>query len=111
MGNKRKVQKITKVSIRQRGFGDGYSGAKNVSDSYISKLLKQGIGKEELVEMIKEYNVGYKVGVLANKDLNNIQVRDNKEYYNGKAIVDTIHINRDGIIEQAELRKRKKRRR
>jgi len=111
MGNKKKTQKITKVSIRQRGFSDGYSEAKNAADKYISKLLKQGIGKKELVEMIKEYNVGYKIGILANKDLNNIHVRDDKEYYNGKAIVDTIHINRDGIIEQAELRKRKKRRR
>lgn len=111
MGKKRKGEKITKNNIRQKGFSDGYFGAKNVADSYVSKLIKQGVGKQEIVEMILEYNIGYKVGALACKDLNGIKVRNDKEYYNGNAISDSVNIDKDGIIEQVELKKQKKRRR
>ena len=107
---KRKNKKITKISIRHSGFRDGYQEAKNAGNTYISKLVKQGIGKNKIVEMILEYNVGYKIGVLARKDLNSIKIRDNKEYYNGKSIRDGIYINNDEIIEQVELKKQKKRR-
>ena len=113
MGKKSKGQRITKASIRQRGFSDGYQEAKNAGNAYITKLVKQGIGKDEIVEMILEYNVGYRIGVFARKDLNSIKIRDNKEYYNGKSIRDSIYINDEEIIEQAQMRKTsyKKRRR
>ena len=111
MSKKRKIQKFTKTSIRQKGFSDGYFGAKNAADSYIPKLVKQGVGKQEIVEMILEYNIGYKVGALACKDLNGIKVCNDKEFYKGNAISDSVSIDKDGILEHAQILKQKKRRR
>ena len=105
MNKKGKAHKITKISIRQMGFTDGYSGAQNAAESYITKLVKQGIGKNEIVEMIKEYHTGYKVGSLATQNLDGIKIRNDKEYYNDKPINSNIYINEEHIIETAQTKR------
>lgn len=105
MNKKGKAHKITKVSIRQKGFNDGYSGNKNLADNYIITLVKQGNGKNEIVEMIKEYHTGYTVGVLAAKDLNGIKIRNDKEYYNDRVIGNSIYVNEEYIMETIQTKK------